>query len=287
MKLFSAKKHNLSRSIGGNIFFLIFLLLIGCFMILPFVYSLIQSVKPPEELFVFPPRFFVKSPTSVNFSDLFRLANNLWVPFGRYLANSAFISIVATVLHVFCSSMAGFALAKFKFPFSRVLFEIVIIALLFTGDVINVMRYLVMANVGIINTVWSLLLPPIASPLGLFLMTQFMKKIPNSLIEAAQIDGASTYRTLWNVVMPNVKPAWLTLTIFCFQGVWNMTGTNYVYSEQLKLLPSVLNQISAGGIARAGVGAAAAVVLMSVPITLFLIAQGNIIETMAESGIKE
>ena len=280
-------RRKVNRSLGGNLVLFLFLFLMGCFMILPFVYSVLQSVKPVEEIFVFPPRFFVRRPTVDNYTQLFRLANSLWVPFGRYLLNSVLISVAVTSLHVLVSSMAGFALAKYRFPLSRALFEIVVVALLFTGDVINVMRYLVLAKLHIIDTVWALLLPSIAAPLGLFLMTQFMKKLPTSLLEAAEIDGASTYRILLHVVMPNVKPAWLTLIIFCFQNVWNMTGGNYIYSEQLKLLPTVLNQVSSGGIARAGVGAAAAVILMAVPIVLFLFAQGSIMETMAESGIKE
>ena len=287
MKVKHLGRRKVNRSLGGNLVLFLFLFLMGCFMILPFVYSVLQSVKPVEEIFVFPPRFFVRRPTVDNYTQLFRLANSLWVPFGRYLLNSVLISVAVTSLHVLVSSMAGFALAKYRFPLSRALFEIVVVALLFTGDVINVMRYLVLAKLHIIDTVWALLLPSIAAPLGLFLMTQFMKKLPTSLLEAAEIDGASTYRILLHVVMPNVKPAWLTLIIFCFQNVWNMTGGNYIYSEQLKLLPTVLNQVSSGGIARAGVGAAAAVILMAVPIVLFLFAQGSIMETMAESGIKE
>ncbi|MFA7124006.1 MAG: carbohydrate ABC transporter permease, partial [Candidatus Delongbacteria bacterium] len=190
-------------------------------------------------------------------------------------------------IHVVVSSMAGFALAKFKFPFSKVLFEIVVVALLFTGDVIGVMRYLILAKIGMIDTVWSLLLPSIAAPLGLFLMTQFMKSIHNAMIEAAQIDGASTFYMLWHIIMPNSKPAWMTLIIFCFQSVWNMTGTNYVYSEQLKLLPTVFSQIASSGIARVGVGAASAVLMMALPMITFLFAQSQIMQTMSHSGIRE
>lgn len=277
----------LNRSWGGNTLMFIFLTVVGFFMIMPFVYSILQSLKPIEEIFVFPPRFFVKNPSFENFSELFRLANNLWVPFGRYLLNSIFVAVTVTILHVLISSMAGFVLGKFRIPFSKILFEVVVVALLFTGDIINVMRYLVMAKINLIDTVWALLLPSIAAPLGLFLMTQFMKTIPDSMMEAAQIDGATTNQTLWRVAMPNVKPAWMTLIIFCFQNVWNMNGGNYVYSEPLKLLPTVFGQITSSGIARVGVGSAAAVIMMSLPIITFLIAQSNIMETMAQSGIKE
>lgn len=281
------KKKKTTRSLGGDIAFLIFLTVVGLFFFMPFIYSIVQSLKPPEEIFVFPPRLTVDNPTLDNFSELFRLSNELWVPFGRYLLNSVFVSFAATALHVIVASMAAFALAKYKFPLSKFLFEIVVLALLFTGDVINVMRYLVMAKIGLIDTLFSVILPAISAPLGLFLMTQFMRGIPDSLLEAAKIDGAGTFTILWRIVMTNVKPAWMTLIIFSFQGLWNSTGGNYIYSESQKLLPTVFNQISAGGIARAGVAAAAAVVMIILPVVMFLFAQGSIIETMTQSGIKE
>ena len=137
------------------------------------------------------------------------------------------------------------------------------------------------------DTYWAITLPYIATPMGLFLMKQFMGQIPESMIEAAKLDGASHLRVCWQIVMPNVKPAWLTLMIFAFQGAWQITGYLFVYSEQLKPIPIVMQQIAAAGIARQGVSSATVVVLMLPPMILFLILQSNVVETMAHSGLKD
>ena len=119
-------------------------------------------------------------------------------------------------------------------------------------------------------------------------MKQFMEQIPDVLIEAAKVDGAKEGRIYLQIIMPLVKPATLTLIIFSVQNLWNNNGANFIYKEELKMLPYALQQIISGGVvARAGVGAAVTVFIMIVPIALFVAAQSNIIETMASSGIKE
>jgi len=138
----------------------------------------------------------------------------------------------------------------------------------------------------LIDTYWALILPAWQMTLGLYLMKQFMTQIPDSLLEAGKIDGANELMIWWKVVMPNVKPAWLTLTILSFQQLWNQTGGSFIFSENLKVLPTLLQQIAAGGIARAGVGAAVALFLMIPPIILFIISQSSVMETMVSAGIK-
>lgn len=281
------KEKKLNRSTAGNIAIFILLAIVAVFMGLPLVYAILQAFKPLEEIFLFPPRFFVRRPTLENFVILFQLTQNLWVPFSRYVFNSLFISIVSTIGHVIIASMAAFPLAKQKFPGNKLIFNIIVMSLLFTSEVTQIPRYIVMAKTGLINTYWALLLPPLAMPLGLYLMRQFMLQIPDSILEAARIDGANIYQTLWKIVMPAVKPAWLTLVIFSFQSIWNRTGMAYIYSEQFKVLPTILRQITQGGnIARAGVAAASTVLLMIPPIVIFIITQSNVIETMSHSGMK-
>jgi putative chitobiose transport system permease protein len=276
-----------SRSRAGNAIIFLMLGIVAVFMGLPFVFSIVQSLKPMEELFLFPPRFFVRNPTLDNFYQLSQLTGNLWVPIGRYVFNSVFVSVAGTFFHVILSSMAAYPLAKQKFPGSKTMFRIIIWSLLFSYEVTAIPRYVIMAKAGMINTYWPLILPPIAAPLGLFLMRQFMTQVPDSIIESATIDGAGRFRTYWSIVMPTVKPAWLTLVIFSFQSIWNRQGLEFIYNEALKVLPTALNQIAAAGIARTGVGAAASVVLMVPPIVTFIIVQSNVLQTMAHSGIKE
>lgn len=285
--MFKTSKKRLNRKIGGDIAIFIFLALVGAFMLLPFVYSIVQSIKPMSEIFIFPPRFFVRDPTLENFSSLFQMVNTAWVPFLRYLFNSLFVSLVATAAHVILASMAAFPLAKFKFPGSNLLFQIIVVSLLFTTEVTALPLYIVMAELQLIDTYMALIFPAIGASLGLFLMKQFMTSIPDSMIEAARVDGAKTFYIFWKIVMPNVKPAWLTCVIFAFQSIWNNDGSQFIYDEAYKTLPTLFRQISEGGIARAGVSAAAAVLLMIPPIVIFVASQGQVMETMAHSGMKD
>ena len=281
------KRKDASRSLAGNIISFLFLTIMGLFMALPIVLSVSNSLKPLEELFVFPPKFLVRNPTLDNFFDLFNLMSESWVPFTRYLFNTVFVTVVGTAGHLLIASMCAFALAKHKFPGSKLIFGIIVTALMFSTQVTAIPNYLIMSGLSWLDTYWALIVPAMAKPLGLFLMKQFMEQIPDSLLEAARMDGAKEWQVFYKVALPQVKPALLTLLIFSFQDLWNMQGSTYIYSEELKTLPYALNQIAAAGIARSGVTAAVTVIMMVVPIVLFLLCQSNIVETMASSGIKD
>ena len=286
-KLKENKKPMLSRTKAGNVGIFIFLLCIGTFMILPVFYSVIQAFKPIEEYYAFPPRFFVKNPTLENFKMVFELAGNLWVPFSRYLFNSVLVSVGGTVVYAFVASMAAYPLAKARFPGKTLISMLVVYALLFQGDAITLPRYIILAGLGTINTYWAVFLPVMAGTMGVFLMQQFLTaSIPDATLEAARIDGASEYTVFFKIVMPCAKPAWLTVIIFTFQGLWNSNPQTYIYSENLKLLPSVLSTIASGGITRAGAGSAVSVIMMIPPILIFLYSQSSVMQTMAHSGLK-
>ena len=277
----------LGRSRGGNFVMFFLLFVCGAFMVLPIVYSILQSLKPLNEINLFPPCFFVTQPTLSNYKKLLNLSANLWVPFSRYVFNSFFISITVTVLSVLISSMCAYPLAKYQFPGSKWIFRIIVLALLFSTQVTYIPQYVLLSKMKMINTYWAMILPPLSGTLGLYLMKQYMTALPDSLLEAAKLDGAGEYRVFWTIVMPNVKPAWLTLVIFSFQSIWNSSNNSYIYKEQLKMLPTVMSQMAASGVARVGVGAAASVVLMIPVILLFVFTQRNIIDTMANSGMKD
>lgn len=283
----ASSKKRLSRSIWGDLFVFLFLGCFGAFMALPLVYTINNAFKPLDELFLFPPKFFVRNPTMDNFFDLFHLMADSWVPFTRYVFNTVFITGIGTVGHVILASAAAYPLAKHKFPGSKLLFTIVVLSLMFSPHVTAVPNYVIMSWLGWIDSYAALIAPALAASLGLYLMKQFMEQIPDALLEAAKIDGASEYRIFWRIVMPLVKPAWLTLVILLFQVLWGTTGGNFIYSEELKTMNYALSQILAGGIVRAGPGAFVALLMMSVPITIFVVSQSNIIETMASSGMKE
>ena len=288
MKHMKLKKNLLNRSRGGNFLVYLLLVLAGVFMALPLVYAIASSLKPFEEIFLFPPKLYVINPTLENFESLFTLSQDSEVPFTRYLFNSLFIAVASTVLQIIIASMAAYPLAKNDFPGKNAIFAVVVASLLFVSQVTSVPQYIIMAKMRMINYYLALILPALVSSMGLFLMKQFMEQIPISLIESARLDGASEFRIVFSLVFPNVKPAWLTLAIFTFQAVWNQTGTSFIFDEDLKLLPTALNQITASNaMARMGVGMAATVILMLPPIVFFIISQSNVVKTMAFAGIKE
>lgn len=277
----------LSRSATGTFFIGFFVALMSAFMILPVFYAVVQAFKPIEEVFAYPPKFFVENPTLDNFKMVFYLAGNLWVPFSRYLFNSLLISVVGTLITVFVSSLAAYPLAKGRFPGRALISTAIVWAMLFNGNVTTMPRYLIIAGLGMVDTYWAILLPALASTMGVFLMRQFViSTIQDSTLEAARIDGASEFKIFFSIVMPSIKSAWLTLVIFSFQGFWNSAYGNYIYSEELKQLPAVLSSIAAGGIARTGAASAVTVIMMVLPMIVFLISQSSITETMSHSGLK-
>ena len=276
-----------NRSRGGDLAIYLFLLIMALIMVFPRVFAINSALKPLDELFLFPPRVFAQNPTFDNFADLFVSMSKSTVTFSRYLFNTVFITVVGTVGHVLIASMAAFVLAKYDFPGGRLFFSIVVTALMFTGYITQIPNYLVMNRLGWIDTNFALIVPAFAAPIGLFLMKQFMEGIPTALIEAAKVDGASEWRTFATIVMPNVKPAWLTIIIFSVQSLWNNRASTFIYSEEKKTLVYALQQIQNGGIARTGQAAAVTVVVMIVPILTFILSESQILETMASSGIKD
>ncbi|MBQ8751730.1 MAG: carbohydrate ABC transporter permease [Clostridia bacterium] len=281
-------KKRLNRSLGGDVTMFLLMAVLGLFSVLPILLSVLQSFKPLNEFFLYPPRFFVTNPTMDNYKQLFVLMSGTWVPMTRYIFNTVFITAAGTIGNIVVCSLAAYPIARHRdMPGSQLMFRLVVVALMFNSVVTDVVNYMTMSFLQWINSYWAIIVPAWGSALGLFIMKQFIEQIPDSLTEAAHIDGAGDYRIFWHIIMPNVRPAWLTVGIFAFIGLWNGTHTTYVYSEELKSLPYALNQIVAGGISRAGTSAAVAVVLMVVPVIFFIFSQDRIVETMATSGMKE
>ena len=282
-----SKRRKPNRSVWGDILLYFFLLLVAMVMVFPIVYAVSSALKPLDELFMFPPRIFAQNPTLDNFSDLFVTMGKSWVTFSRYLFNTVFITGVGTAGHLIIASMAAFVLAKYDFPGGKTFFRLVTVAMMFSGYVTAIPNYLIINALGWVDTYWAIIIPAFASPMGLFLMKQFMEGLPTSLIEAAKIDGASEWKVFADIVMPNVKPAWMTLIIFSVQALWNNKAATFIYSEERKTLVYALQQIQSGGIARTGQGAAVLVVVMIVPIAIFIFSESQILETMASSGLKD
>ena len=278
----------LNRSAGGDTGITIMLTIFGAFMFLPMYYAVIQSLKPLDELFMFPPKFYVINPTFDNFKDLFMLLSDSWVPFSRYIFNTVFITFCGTLGNLIFASMAAYSLAKLRFPGRKAIFQIIVMSLMFHSTVNQVTHFIILSSFGWVDTYLSIIVPSMATTMGLYLMKQFMEtSVPDTVLESARLDGASEFRTFLTIAMPMVKPAWLTLIIECFKTLWNAGASIYIHSEELKTFNYAIGQILAGGIARSGAGAASTVLMMMVPIGVFVLSQSKIIETMGASGMKD
>ena len=277
-----------TRSSFGNFIFFTILIAAGLFTILPLIYSVITSFKPLSELLAFPPKFYVVRPTFKNYSILPELLSNLDVPFSRYIFNTIFLSIIITLFYTLIASASAFVMCQVKNRWTKLLFAFVQFSLLYNATTLSIPRYIIFSKMGVIDTYLAYILPMLPSTMGVFLIKQYMDgAIPDALIEASRIDGANVVRIFWQVVMPLVKPAWMTLILFSFRDAWAIQPDGTIFSESLKTLPNIMSQITSSGIARSGSAMAATVLLMIPPILVYMVTQSNVLETMSSAGIKE
>ncbi|MBQ3057726.1 MAG: carbohydrate ABC transporter permease [Clostridia bacterium] len=268
----------------------ILMTLVVCFTMLPLVYLVSTAFKPLSELFVFPPQFFVRNPTLKNFSDLLLSMSSSAVPFSRYVFNSVLVTAATVIGTIFVSTLGAYGMVKHNPPGSKLWFQIILAALMISPYVTQIPRYLIINSVGLINSYWALIIPSIATAYNFFLVKQFVEQIPNTLIEAARIDGCGEMRIYGQIIMPLLTPAWSTLMVFSFVNSWNdyFSPLIYLNDQALKTLPLALNTISGGSatIGRAG-AVAAATLLMTLPtVILFMLSQKRVMQTMVHSGIK-
>lgn len=274
----------------GQIKIILMILPLALFMLLPIVFIFSHAFKPMDELFAFPPRFFVIRPTSDNFYKLFKATSTSAIPMGRYIFNTLLVTLAVVIGSVFISTLAAFALSKLKFKGKYTLMEINNAALMFVPVAVMIPRYLIINALGLIDTYWALILPLVAMPVCLFLIKQFTDQVPDSLIEAAYIEGASDFMVYRKIVLPLIKPAVATGAILSFQQVWGdiASSSYYISNETLRTLPFYMNTLTSANNTIAGQGmAAAAGLIMFVPnLLLFIILQSNVMNTMAHSGLK-
>lgn len=288
-----AKKRRIYRLFNrrmdiGLVTIILFLSGFGLFMVLPLVFLISTAFKPVEELFIYPPTFFVKNPSMQNFRDLLLSQSASSVPFTRYLFNSLFVTIISVGFTILIGSLASYPLSKHKFPGRNFIFSGIIVSLMFAPEVVEIPRYLIVTSLGLMDTYGALILPNLAFPIGLFLMKQFLEQVPDEVFEAGKMDGASEWTLFYKIALPLIRPAWATVIILSFTAIWNDASSSALFtqSDQMKTLPYYLSTINGQGIARAGANAAATF-LMTVPtVFIFILFQRQVLSTMAYSGIK-
>lgn len=292
MKDFAPSVKKSKRSFWGNVILGLFLLVMAFAFFFPVLYMVSQSLKPMNEMFIFPPKILVQNPTLDNYRDFINVLANTMVPVTRSLFNSFFVVVIGSIGHIILASLCAYPLAKYKFPGSKFFNQIIVYSLMFNASVTAIPNFLTIAGLGMLDTQWAIIVPGLASTLGLYLMKNFMEQIPDSLMEAAQIDGAGYARIHFTIVMPVVKPALVTAFIMVFQSFWTNTGANFIYAEAQKGFAYVVGQLASGKVAGVGasfvgISSASSVIMFAVPLVVFLIMQNNVVSTMATSGMKE
>ena len=272
----------------------IYLLLLPMVLLtgIPIIFIIFHAFKPMEELFAFPPKFITTHPTLDNFRKLAKASRSAGIPLSKYVFNSVLITTVVVGASILFSTMAAYSLSKLKYRGRNLLMQINQIALMFVSCSVMIPRYLIVNRLGMIDTYWAEMLPLIALPVGLFLVKQFVDQVPDSLIEAAYMDGAKEWEIYLKVILPLIKPAIATEAILVFQQVWtNLEASNYyINDDSLKSLAFYMNTLTSTSttntVAGQGIAAAASLIMFLPNLILFCILQRNVMNTMAHSGIK-
>ncbi|MFF2090548.1 carbohydrate ABC transporter permease [Paenibacillus sp. NPDC058174] len=264
---------------------------LAVFMSLPIIFIINHAFKPQNELFLFPPRFFVQSPTFRNFESLILHASNATVPFTRYLFNSIIIAALTLGCVILVSTMAGYVLAKYRFHFKGLIMSMITLSLMFAPETVGIPRYLIISGIGINDTYFGHILPALASPVAVFMLVGFISQIPSELLEAAKIDGASHFGIFARIVLPLSVPAVATISILTFQGVWGdvETSTLFMQEETMRTLAFYVNSLLSGlqnSVAGQNMAAAAGLLMFLPNLIIFLLFQKRVLETMVHSGIK-
>ncbi len=288
---FRGTQINPDRFHPSQIKFYVILLPVLTVMVLPLIYILNHAFKPYDELFAFPPRFFVQRPTLNNFQLLFNMVSNSGVPFSRYLFNSIVVTVLVLIFSILISTAAAYAFEMLDFKLKNLLYKFNMISLSFVAIAFAIPRYIIITGLGISDSMFAHIIPFLAAPVGIFLIRQYMKSVPKELVDAAKIDGASDYQVFWRIVVPLVKPAMATMGILSFQAVWTYSESSelYVDKESLRTLPYFINTITAATgnvVAAQGIQAAASLIMFLPMLILFVVLQSRVINTMSHSGIK-
>lgn len=289
--LASPVKVNPSKFHKDQIKIHIFLILMSIFMGLPIIFIFNHAFKPFTELFAYPPRFFVQNPTLENFRLLANFSNESGIPLTRYIFNSVLVAVILIILTLLVSSSAAFALSKLNFWGKETFNKINTLALMFVPIAVAIPRFIIIVNMGLYNSLWAHIIPMLAMPVGLFLLKQFIDQIPDSLIEAAKMDGAGNFRVYWSIILPLIKPALVTVALLTFQATWGNTESSAIYmdKESLRTLPFYMQTLTAQSgniVASAGVSAVGGLIMFLPNLILFIILQNKVMNSMAHTGIK-
>lgn len=304
------KKRNRIRMAGINprrfdrsqLKFFAYLIPISIIMGIPIIFICFNAFKPLEELLNYPPKLITLRPTLQNFQNLVATSANKPIPMSRYLFNSILSTICVVGFTLLITVMAAYCMSKKRYRLKNTLFAINEAALMFVSVAVAIPRYIIVNELGMVDSFWAHVIPLLAMPVGLYLVKQFIDDLPDSMIEAARIDGASDYRILLRIVVPNIIPALATVAILAFQASWNSVEASnyYINNEALKSFSfymstltantgnanAMVGQLSGNAIAGLGMQAAASLIMFLPNLVMFIVLQSRVMNTMSHSGMK-
>lgn len=260
------------------------LILIAVITLVPLFWMVSASFMPTGQASTFPPPFFPKEFTVEHYASLFSRLN-----LARYLFNSAFLAIAVTVISLVFNSMAGYAFAKYRFRGRDSLFKLLIASMVIPSQVTMLPLFLMLNKMGVVNTYMGVIIPGMAGIFGIFLIRQFALSIPDSLIEAARIDGASDFRIYWSLILPLCRPVLITLAIFTFMGTWNdfLWPLIVMTDDSMYTLPVALANLSLEHVQDTELMMAGSVMTIAPVLLLFAAVQKYYIRGIMAGGLKE
>jgi multiple sugar transport system permease protein len=250
----------------------------------PLVWMASASLMPSGGANAFPPPFFPKHVTFEHYANLLTRGN-----LARYLFNSAFLSFAVTTISLVINSMAGYAFAKYRFAGRDALFKLLVASMVIPAQVTMLPLFLMLNKMGFVNTYMGVIIPGMAGIFGIFLIRQFAMSIPDSLIEAARIDGASDFRIYWSVVLPLCRPVLITLSVFTFMGTWNdfLWPLIVMTDDSMYTLPVALANLSLEHVQDTELMMAGSVMTVAPVLVLFAVVQKYYISGIMAGSVKE
>ncbi len=274
----------LGQRIGTDIVLYTVLMLISIFMILPFVWMLSTSFKMPQDIFGYPPRLIPEHPVLANYVFIFQEKNLLGV-----MANTVVIALSTTLLSLFFTALGGYGFAKFNFLGKDILFALLLATLIIPGAVMMVPSFVIMRELGWVDTFWPLIVPGAANAFGIFFFRQYISTINDELIDAARIDGATEFRIFWSIILPIIAPGMTSLGLIFFMRSWNdyLGPLIYLKSPQHHTITLAINALNGGaGLTPWGQQMAMSVISLIPLLIIFLVFQRQFVEGITAGAVK-
>lgn len=260
------------------------LILISLFMLLPFIWMLSTSFKLAQDIFGYPPKFIPDNPVLDNYTYVIFKKGAL-----HNLYNTAFIASLSTVLTLFFTTLGGYGFAKFKFPGKDALFAFLLATMVIPGAVMMVPSFIIIRNLGLVDTPWALIIPGAASAFGIFFFRQFISTISDEILDAARMDGAGEFRIYWEIILPMMAPAMVSMGLIFFMGSWNAYQGPRIYlksPENFVMTQAIMSMQGSAGFTAWGEYMALSVISLIPLLIIFLAFQRRLVEGIMAGAVK-